>query len=68
MSLNEKLIKKKPSYGVLGVSRLQMPDFPTPILATYVRSVIAPKQVNQFLWGWWHLLAFLNLYMIHVNK
>ena len=26
--------KKKPSYWVLGVSHLQIPDFPTPILAT----------------------------------
>ena len=68
MSGNQRLIKKKQSYGVLGVSHLQMPDFPTPILATCPRSVIAPKQVDRFLCGWWHLLALLKLYMIHVKK
>ena len=64
MSLNEKPIKKKPSYGVLGVSRLQMPDFTTSILATCLRSVKAPKRVDRFLCGWWHWLAFLKLSMI----
>ena len=68
ISRNQKSIKKKPSYGVLGVSRLQMPDFPTPISTTCLRSVIAPKRIDWFLCDWWHLLAFLKLYMIHVNR
>ena len=53
---------------MLGVSRLKIPDFPTSILASCLRSVIAPKQVDRFLCGWWHSLAFLKLYMIHVKK
>ena len=52
---------------MLGVSRLQMPDFPTPVLATYLKSVIAPKLLDRFLCGWKHSLAFLKLYMIHVK-
>ena len=68
MSGNQRLIKKKQSYGVLGVSHLQMPDFPTPFLATCLKSVLAPKRVDRFLSGWWHLLAFLKLYMVHVKK
>ena len=68
MSRNQRSIKKKLSYGVLGVSRLQMPDFPTPILATCLKSVIAPKQVDRFLCSLKHLLAFLKLYMIHVKN
>ena len=68
MSRNQRLIKTKPSYGVLGVSHLQMADFPTPILATCLKSVLAPKGVDRFLSGWWHLLAFLKLYMVHVKK
>ena len=65
---NQRSIKKKPSYGMLGVRRHQMPGFPTPILATSLKSVLAPKQVNQFLPHWWHWLAFLKLYMIHAKK
>ena len=53
---------------MLGVSCLKIPDFPTSILASSLRSVIAPKQNDRFLWGWWHSLAFLKLYMIHVKK
>ena len=53
---------------MLGFSRLRMPDFPTPILATCLRSVIAPKRVDRFLCGWRHLLALLKLNMIHVKK
>ena len=53
---------------MLGVRRHQMPGFPTPILATSLKSVLAPKQVNQFLPHWWHWLAFLKLYMIHAKK
>ena len=74
MSRNQRSIKKKPSYGVLGVSSLQMPDFPTPILATcliltsYIQSVIAPKQIDRFWCAWCQLLAFFKLYMIHFKK
>ena len=68
MSENHRSIKKKPSYGVLGVGGLQMPDFPTPILATFLNSVQTPKWVDRFLSGWWHLLAFLKLYMIRIKK
>ena len=68
MSRNQKLIKKKLSYGALGISRLQISDFPSSILAACLRSVIAPKQVDRFLCGWWHSLAFLKLYMTHVKK
>ena len=68
MGRSQRSIKKKPSYVVLGVSRLKIPDFPTSILASSLRSVIAPKQNDRFLWGWWHSLAFLKLYMIHVKK
>lgn len=53
---------------MLGVSRLKIPDFPTSILASSLRGVIAPKQNDRFLWGWWHSLAFLKLYMIFVKK
>ena len=52
----------------MGVSRLQMLDFLTPILATCLKSVIAPKRIDRFLCDWWHSLAFLKLYMIHVKK
>ena len=45
-----------------------MPDFPTRILATFLKIVLAPKWVDQILSGWWHLLAFLKFYMIHVKK
>ena len=63
-----KIAQKKPGYGVLGVSRPQIPDFPPPMLATCLISVIAPKRVDRFVCGWWHLLAFLKLYMIHIKK
>ena len=65
---NQKSFKKKPSYGVLGVSCLKIPDFPTSILASCLRSVIAPKRVDWFLCSWWYSLAFLMLFMIHVKK
>ena len=68
MSENQRSIKKNPSYGVLGGRRLQMLDFPTPILATCLKSVISPKRVDQFLCGWWQLLEFFKPYMIHVKK
>ena len=68
MSRNQRSIKKKPSYGVLGVSHLQMPDFPTPILATCLKIVLASKRVDRILSGWWHLLAFFKLYMKHFQK
>ena len=60
MSKNQRSIKTKPSYGVLAISRLWMPDFPTPILATCLKGVLAPKRVDWLLFGWWHLLAFLD--------
>ena len=53
---------------MLGISHLQMPDFPPPMLATCLISVIAPKRVDQFLCSWWQSLAFLRLYMIHIKK
>ena len=62
------IARKKPSYGVLGVSRLQMPDFPPPILVTCLISVIAPKWNDRVCCGWWHSLAFLKLYMIRIKK
>ena len=49
------------------MKREWMPDFPTPILATCLKSVLTPKRFDQFLPGWWHSLAFLKLYMIHVK-
>ena len=45
-----------------------MPYFPTPILTTCIKSILTPKWVDQFLSGWWHSLAFLKLYMIHVKE
>ena len=53
---------------MLGVSHLQMPDFPTPILATCLKIVLASKRVDRILSGWWHLLAFFKLYMKHFQK
>ena len=48
---------------MLGVSHLQVADFPT-----CLKSVLAPKGVDRFLSGWWHLIAFLKLYMVHVKR
>ena len=63
-----KIDQEKAELWVLGVSRLQMPDFSTPILATCPKSVMVPKRVDQFLCSWEHSLVFLKLYVIHVKK
>ena len=68
-----KIDQEKAELWVLGVSRLQMPDFPTPILATcliltsYIRSVIAPKRIDRFWCVWCQSLAFSKLYMMHIK-